>query len=472
MGLKEFNEYVASQTGGKGAEITRDPNTGKTTTNKTPGSLDEYIHNQSQIAAGEAMWDRGEQYQGVGSHPVTTPSTQPALRAPGLSMVENALGNPNGTVYDQVMNGRPGYTPPAETTPNTGGNGIIGGGVAVSPTPGTPSTPSTPSPSVPTPSVPSVPSGGGISYQPSTLPTATDKSDYLNELYAQKQAAELAALERAYQQQIAALEQEAAKLPQIYYEAGRQVTGNNARERQAMQEMMVASGLNTGASGQAALAQNAVYQGNMAAVSQAEAQALADVEADRTALAMDYQNQIKEAILNNEADRALALYNEMIRVDESIVDTALKQAQLNAQAYQYQQEAERYEREWAQKQADRELAALEERAATMAALGDFSLFKALGYTDAEIAALTNAWQTENGVNTGSVVTSGGNGVNNGGMSNAQVAAIQLQLGVPADGLWGPKTTAAAGMTAAEWLATYGAGSGGTGSAGVLTQTIK
>lgn len=37
---------------------------------------------------------------------------------------------------------------------------------------------------------------------------------------------------------------------------------------------------------------------------------------------------------------------------------------------------------------------LEDRAKTMAAIGDFSLLKELGYTDAEIAALTAAWQME------------------------------------------------------------------------------
>lgn len=315
--------------------------------------------------------------------PATTIGT--VNRAPGLSMVDNVTGNSNGTVYDQIANGKTGYEAVAaqpeaaatgvQTTPTAGavtgsGTGAVTGGANTNT--GEASDTATDA---------GTPANG---YVGTVLPGVTDLTAYQEELYAKQQEAKLAALERTYMAQLAELDKQAATVPQYYYEAGRQVTGQNAREQQAMNEQFAAMGLNTGAAGQAALAQNAVYQGNIAGIKQAEANALAEIEADRTALAMDYQAQIREAILNNESEKAAALYEEMLRQDEYMVSNAIAQAQLDMQTYQIQTEA-----------ADKELAQLEERAATMAALGDYSLYKYLGYTDEQIAALSAAYNAKN-----------------------------------------------------------------------------
>jgi hypothetical protein len=220
-------------------------------------------------------------------------------------------------------------------------------------------------------------------------------SNYINEMYSKQREAQLAALESGYNQQMAALDAAASNIPQQYYEAGRQQAGQNALDAKAMNERLMASGLNTGAAGQAALAQNAVNQGNMARIRQAEADALAEVEQQRASTSVAYQDAIKEAILNNDTQKALALYQEAQRVDESMVNTALKQAELDRMEYEYQREAEMQAQERADKKAKEDLAALEKRAATMASIGDFSLYQYLGYSPEQITALGNAYIAAN-----------------------------------------------------------------------------
>jgi len=58
------------------------------------------------------------------------------------------------------------------------------------------------------------------------------------------------------------------------------------------------------------------------------------VEKQRVALQAEYQKAIADAIANNEADRAAALYSEAKRVDESLVSTAVNQATENYRAWQ------------------------------------------------------------------------------------------------------------------------------------------
>lgn len=264
-----------------------------------------------------------------------------------------------------------GTTPAASPTANTAPAALAP--AAVSGT-GTTATGQQAPPAADTPAADTVPEWLKSSYAAETLPGASDKSDYINELYDARQKAALAALEAEYQKSTAALDKEAAAIPAYYYEAARQAAGLAAREKQAMNQGFAASGLNTGAAGQAAIAQSNVMQSEQNAIRQAEAQALADIEADRTALALQYQAEIRQAILNNETEKAQALYEEAVRVDDSLVSTALNQASLNAQAQ------------------SRQLEALKAQAEMMAGIGDFSGYAALGYSADQIAALEAAYQ--------------------------------------------------------------------------------
>lgn len=178
-------------------------------------------------------------------------------------------------------------------------------------------------------------SGGAapVYYEAARLPTATRQEQYINEMYETKLARERAALEAAYDANVTDLNKTAAAIPGKYQTAANQTVGQAAVQRAAFHEQAAASGLNSGARGQAALAQNNALLGSLGGIRQAEAEALSEVEAQRSALRRQYQQQIAEAVAANEAERAAALYSEARRVDESIVATAVNQANENYKAW-------------------------------------------------------------------------------------------------------------------------------------------
>lgn len=183
-------------------------------------------------------------------------------------------------------------------------------------------------------------SGGGSSaaakpsYTAATLPSATSQESYINALYDANAQKQKAALEAQYDANVGALDRQAAGIPAQYDAAANQAAAQAAVSRAAFNEQAAATGLNTGTSGQAALAQNNALLGAVSEIRRNQADALNDVEAQRTALQQQYQKAIAEAIANNEADRAAALYNEAKRVDESLVSTAVNQATENYRAWQ------------------------------------------------------------------------------------------------------------------------------------------
>ena len=147
--------------------------------------------------------------------------------------------------------------------------------------------------------------------------TAEDHSDYINEIYAAAERQALAALEGAYTEQLAAFDSEAAALPGTYREAKNRAAADAAVTQQSMNERFTASGLNSGAQGQAALALGIAAQGSLAALDSEEARSLAELESRRAQVKAQYQNAVAQAIAQNEIERANALYQEAVRVDNS-----------------------------------------------------------------------------------------------------------------------------------------------------------
>lgn len=121
---------------------------------------------------------------------------------------------------------------------------------------------------------------------------------------------------------------------------------------------------------------------------------------------------------------------------------------------------------WTQKEFDTnqdryDQSQLQQRAETMAAYGDFSGYKALGYSDEQIALMKAAYDSalaaENAQ--GNKTGGGGGGYDNGGLTTEQIKELQEYYGVTADGKWGKNSKeAAGGLTAEEAWAEYG-GSG-------------
>lgn len=189
------------------------------------------------------------------------------------------------------------------------------------------------------------PYGGGVgvggspsarrnTYTAATLPSATSQADYINAMYDANERRQRAALEQEYTANLGALDRQAATIPAQYQTAANQASTQAAINRANYNEQAAATGLNTGARGQAALAQNNALLANISNIRQAQSDAMKDVEKQRVALQAEYQKAIADAIANNEADRAAALYNEAKRVDESLVSTAVNQATENYRAWQ------------------------------------------------------------------------------------------------------------------------------------------
>lgn len=140
-----------------------------------------------------------------------------------------------------------------------------------------------------------------------------DGNDYLKELYAKKVAAELAALKSAYEQNTATLDASRAQIAPVYDIARNSAANQNALSRGAFQEMAVANGLNTGTTGQAALAQDVVLQQNLSQIDREQAEKTAEIDLQRSQLDTEYRNAIAKAEATGDAELANALYEEYVR---------------------------------------------------------------------------------------------------------------------------------------------------------------
>lgn len=209
------------------------------------------------------------------------------------------------------------------------------------------------------------------------LPEAKDQSESINKIYDAQQKAKTDALKVAYDQNMADYDAQAAKIPQTYNEARRQVSTHADISRANLNEQMAGSGINVGAGSQLALSQQNSRNAAMGKVSSAEADAMSALEAQRQKVKTAYQNAVAQAISENDAARAKALYAEAQRVDNSIVNTAVKQLSVDTTL------------------AENERSRLEQQAATLAKYGDFSGYAALGYSQDQIDAMQKVWGAQN-----------------------------------------------------------------------------
>ena len=171
-------------------------------------------------------------------------------------------------------------------------------------------------------------------YKAAQLPSATSQEDYINAMYDANERQRREALAAEYAANIDAIDQQSAALHPQYRTMENAAAGQAALNQAQFNERAAAYGINTGAGSQAALAQNNALLGEISAIRRQEQQAADEIEAERAALTRRYQAAISEAIAENDAQRAQALYQEAIRVNNSIVDTALSQADENYRAWQ------------------------------------------------------------------------------------------------------------------------------------------
>ena len=232
-----------------------------------------------------------------------------------------------------------------------------------------------------------------------TLPKYEAQIDAVNKVYDTANSASMAALENAYNQSKVQAEAAKEKIPATYQAQANSISAQSERNRQAFNESAGAAGLNVGTGSQAALAQNNQLQADLTKIRTAEANAKQDIDNQLNLLYTTYQGNIAEALANNEYERANALMNEYRQAASSAVTVGQNQITLDRQLEQQQ-----YDR-------------AADQAANLAKFGDFSGYKALGYTDAQIAAMASAWALANpelaaqlGIGTG---TGTGTGVGTG-----------------------------------------------------------
>lgn len=211
----------------------------------------------------------------------------------------------------------------------------------------------------------------------SAVQAATPQTSYLDALYKAQQEASLGKLKSAYDQNVITLDAQAAKIPQTYQTARNTTAATAEQNRAGFNERATAYGLNSGAGGQADLAMRNQNAANMSQINTAQANAVTDLDTQRLQIKTQYENQIAQAIANGEMAKAEALYNDAVRVDNSLIQQSAAQAQLDYQ-------------NWAQTNA-----LMEEKAKMLASVGDFSGFAALGYTPEQIASMQAAYQQAN-----------------------------------------------------------------------------
>jgi hypothetical protein len=180
------------------------------------------------------------------------------------------------------------------------------------------------------------PSSGGGGYE-----------GYLEQMYAAALAAQMAQLKSSYDQNISELDASKGKVDDTYTEQKRQTTGTNAQQAANWREMANAYGLNSGAVGQAALAQNNQLQSNLNTLESAQAAAQAEIERQRTLLGQQYQLQINQAMSENNFNKAQALYQEAVRADEALRQEQQFQANLALQYAQMAQQQSQFDAEMA-----------------------------------------------------------------------------------------------------------------------------
>lgn len=292
-----------------------------------------------------------------------------------------------------------------------------------------------------------------------------DGSDYLKELYAKKVAAELAALKSAYEQNTATLDASRAQIAPVYDIARNSAANQNALSRGAFQEMAVANGLNTGTTGQAALAQDVVLQQNLSQIDREQAEKTAAIDLQRSQLDTEYRNAIAKAEATGDAELANALYEEYVRQQNLYAKygaqtggsggsgtAAVVKPNLTASQVQ---------------------SALKNGIVTDDVIYAFDYYYGQGaydslYGTGKLTAGKSSGNGSSGKKKGSY--------SNGSLTNQQVKQLQKYYGVSQDGKWGANSKkAAGGLTADQAWAKYqgggSSGSGGSSNYGNIRRTI-
>lgn len=226
-----------------------------------------------------------------------------------------------------------------------------------------------------------------------------DYSKYLKDMYAANTESQLAQLKAAYDKNAGTLQSAAEKIPVTYQNARNDAAATNEIERNNMNEYFTARGLNTGTSGQAALANSGTLQRNLGNISTQEANAIAENQRQQDDLATQYQNAIVQAQAEGNAALAQALYNEYVRQDNAKqnqyqYDTSLgwQQQQFAAGQDQWQKEFDAAQQQFDANMGLKNQAQAYDLATTMLGMGvmpDAATLSAAGISAVDAQSIAN-----------------------------------------------------------------------------------
>lgn len=189
-------------------------------------------------------------------------------------------------------------------------------------TPGTSSAPVSSVPAAENPTQGAMDTSAG--YTGSVTENVTDLSDYLRKQQAAATEAALAGLKSAYDKNVLQYNAQRGKIPGMYDTQRNALAANTAQERRSFDERAVASGLNTGTTGQAELARSALLQQGMAELGQSEADALAEIDLAKSQLQAEYENAIAQQKAQDEATLLERLYEEAVRQENARLSAAAR----------------------------------------------------------------------------------------------------------------------------------------------------
>ena len=248
-------------------------------------------------------------------------------------------------------------------------------------------------------------------YQVQTFNPATSQDERINSYYDEYINSQKQQEQAAYDENVRALDYKASKIAPQYKQQREALAAENEIAQQNFRQSALSHGINVGAGSQYALSSQNNYQRNMTSLRRSEAEAMNDVEENRRQIQASYQAAVAQAVSNGNLNRAKALYDEAVRVDESIVATQRAQAQENYNAWQSAYTVNRAEAEDAQNDYNRKL----DKAETLAKYGDFSGYLDLGYTQSQVNAMRALWWQQM---YGSGGSSGGGGGRSSGRSSS------------------------------------------------------
>lgn len=241
-------------------------------------------------------------------------------------------------------------------------------------------------------------------------------STYLKEHYAAQKEQELSQLKNAYSKNLQAIGEKSDAIPAQYEAAKNETAVQNAIAKKNFNEQAAATGLSSGARGQAELARSNAYMSALTNLNRSEAEAKQALERDKVSLQTDYENAIAAQAAANEAALQSALYQEMIRqqnakyqADRDAVADAQWQKQFDEAVRQYNQDY---------------------------AFTQQKYMDAMGGTTGSRSSGSNSTTTNNT----STVNQGGYDTH--GYTTEEIKRLQEAAGIDVDGIWGPQTQSA------------------------------